>query len=132
MKSIEIDWVEEWLADQERRAGASHEAVVPQIPATVEKVEEMFDMLDPAKRSDQSPAPVPQAASNDDDVHSFFSEIAAEPKTAAPVAPIAPEALEESSDDALSSVDDLYEAFKRLEQQLDTISESLQTYTQHP
>jgi hypothetical protein len=40
--------------------------------------------------------------------------------------------LETSSDRALSNVEELYEAFKRLEQQLGTITDSLQTYNPHP
>ena len=42
------------------------------------------------------------------------------------------EDLEASSDRALSNVEELYEAFKRLEQQLGTITDSLQTYNPHP
>jgi hypothetical protein len=32
----------------------------------------------------------------------------------------------------LSNVEELYEAFKRLEQQLGSITDSLQTYNPHP
>ena len=42
------------------------------------------------------------------------------------------EDLEASSGRALSNVEELYEAFKRLEQQLGTITDSLQTYNPHP
>lgn len=42
------------------------------------------------------------------------------------------EDLEASSDGALSNVEELYEAFKRLEQQLGTITDSLRTYNPHP
>ena len=42
------------------------------------------------------------------------------------------EDLEVPSERALSNVEELYEAFKRLEQQLGTITDSLQTYNPHP
>jgi hypothetical protein len=42
------------------------------------------------------------------------------------------EDVEASSDGALSNVEELYEAFKRLEQQLGSITDSLQTYNPHP
>lgn len=145
MKTIEIDWVEEWLADQERRASAPRRAVVPHTPGDAAKVEEMFDMLDPVKKPTVVKAG-PVAAS---DPALSFEDVLDEPPVSAAVEdvverPIVDRTMDDtfdepmddaeggSADRALSSVEDLYEAFKRLEQQLDTISDSLQTYSQHP
>lgn len=169
LKPVSVDRVAEWLASQERPTGAPRLAVAPPSASDAEKVEEMFDMLDPVKKSDMSPAPAPvrEPAHDEHDFYAFFSEIE-EAKPIAPIAPVAPaapddplsfedvlcepqapiavqqavvedvveepveEAAVDSPDDPLASMDDLYDAFKRLEQQLDTISDSLQTYNQHP
>ena len=192
LKPVSVDRVAEWLASQERSTGAPRLAVTPHCAIEAAKVEEMFDMLDPVKKSDMSPVatvPVRETAHDENDFFAFFAKIDGEPKAAAPIAPIAPSAavapsdplsfedvldepqipvvvqqtvvegpqvipevpqvvvedvIEETVDDSvhgmaadpaqdpLTSMDDLYEAFKRLEQQLDTISDSLQTYNQHP
>ena len=179
LKPVSVDRVAEWLASQERPTGAPRLAVAPHSAAEAEKVEEMFDMLDPVRKSDMPHAPTRETAHDESDFYAFFSEIE-EAKPIAPASvltsqtamahrpaasgdalsfehvldepqmpvlvqqPVAEDVIEEpvddvvddvaadSSEDPLASMDDLYEAFKRLEQQLDTISDSLQTYNQHP
>lgn len=205
LKPVSVDRVAEWLASQDRPTGAPRLAVTPHSAIEAAKVEEMFDMLDPVKKSDMSPVPtvpVRETAHDENDFFAFFAKVDADPKAAAPIAPVAPiapsaaiaavapsdplsfedvldepqipvvvqqtvvevpqvipevpqvvvevpqvvvedlieepvsdsvnEMAADSSQDPLTSMDDLYEAFKRLEQQLDTISDSLQTYNQHP
>ena len=186
LKPVSVDRVAEWLASQERPTGAPRLAVAQHSAVEAEKVEEMFDMLDPvhkpgisAQRSDAAPvavaAPLPATTQDDNDFYAFFAEVVEEP---APVPVVvqqtvvqqtmveqtmveqtmieqtmvqqtvvdeiieplieepADDSVEEvaveSSEDPLASMENLYEAFKRLEQQLDTISDSLQTYNQHP
>lgn len=194
LKPVSVDRVAEWLASQERPTGAPRLAVTAHSSADAEKIEEMFDMLDPVKKSGMSPAPAAERepARDKGDFYAFFAEIENAKPSASAFAPVAPSAsasappsqlatadrpigpvtpsnplsfedvldepempvvvqqpvveavIEEpvddsvedvavgSSEDVLASMDDLYEAFKRLEHQLDTISDSLQTYNQHP
>lgn len=191
LKPVSVDRVAEWLASQERPTGAPRLAVAPHSSVEAEKVEEMFDMLDPVE-SNMAPAAATvsmrERADDEHDFYAFFSDIEEAKPVTAPIAsafappsqtamadkPVAPsdplsfedvlsepqvpivvqqavvedviveavidepadEAVEEmaveSPDDPLTSMEDLYEAFKRLEQQLDTISDSLQTYNPHP
>jgi hypothetical protein len=88
----------------------------------------MFDMLDPI-----SPVKTARitAQKEADDFYAFFGEEDLQLPIAAAVY-VSPSDLEASSESALSSVEELYEAFKRLEQQLGTITDSLQTYSPHP
>lgn len=109
---VSVDRVAEWLATQERTIGVPRLAVVPHSSADAETIEGMFDDI-------QLSVTAAAYWDESEDVH--------------PVAESAAEVLlDTSADRALRSVEDLYEAFKRLEQQLGTISDSLQTYNQRP
>jgi len=137
--AVSADPVAEWLATEERLAGPTRlRAAIPSAAVDPERVEEMFDRLDPVR-----PSRGAAALKELSDFYAFFGKehvqapAAAKPSIAERDASGASgeiewTPLEASAGRALSSVEELYEAFKRLEQQLETISESLQTYSQHP
>jgi hypothetical protein len=139
LKPASTDRVAEWLDTQENAAGAPRMSATLRSAPEAEKVEQMFDLLDPVTKADASPVAARATAPREDnDFYAFFAEVAEEAKAPAAVEPIeaiatvAPDSEDDADAQAMMSMDELYEAFKRLEEQLDTISDSLQTYTQRP
>lgn len=159
---VSADRVAEWLATQERGTVAPSLSVVAHSAAEAALVEEMFDQLDPVGpvktpamtaqteandfseffEQDDLQAPIAAAAHVEQQKDAWHTaepediwgvnETEDAPQDVPEVDQEEDAALDTSSERALSSVEDLYEAFKRLEQQLGTITDSLQTYNPHP
>ena len=102
----------------------------PQVPVVVQQT--VVEVTRTVVEVPQVVVEVPQVVVEVPQVVVEVPQVVVEEVIEEPVDDSVNEMAVDSSHDPLTNMDDLYEAFKRLEQQLDTISDSLQTYNQHP